>query len=164
MYVYLQRDYYKMKKLIILLFLVSIAGAIFSQPVIPDRPWLQGDKPEIFQKLEISHDPQIERLVGLHIRKNEASKGIQGFRVEIFFSSALDARQKALNTKAAFLKDYPEVNVYVIYLSPDFKVRVGDFRTKNEALALMKKIQDRFPKAFIVPDIIEFPILYQQQP
>lgn len=148
-----------MKTSILWLFLVFIAGTCYAQPVNQDKPWPQGEKPEIFQKLGISHDPQIERLVGLHIRKNEASKGIQGFRVEIFFSSALDARQKALNTKAAFLKEYPDINVYVIYLSPDFKVRVGDFRTKNEALALMKKIQDRFPKAFIVPDIIEFPIL-----
>jgi hypothetical protein len=150
---------WKMEKTIILLFLVFMSGSLIAQPLIPEKSGQTSNRPEILQQQGVSQDPQIERLVGLHIQKNEATKGIQGFRVEIFFSSALDARQKALTTKAAFLRDYPEVNVYVIYISPDFKVRVGDFRTKNEALALMKKVQDRFPKAFIVPDIIEFPIL-----
>ena len=95
----------------------------------------------------------------MHIRKNESTRGINGFRVEIFFSSALDARQRALQTKAAFLKDYPDINAYDIYVSPDWKVRVGDFRTKSEALSMIKKIQDRFPKAFLVPDLINYPNL-----
>jgi hypothetical protein len=117
------------------------------------------DQPAIFVKLGIEQDPEIVRLVGTHIRNNESVRRISGYRVEIFFSSSLDARQKALETKTTFLRENPDVAVYVLYVSPDFKVRVGDFRTKNEALHLMKKIQGRFPKAFIVPDNIELPSL-----
>ena len=117
------------------------------------------DTPEILQGLDVKQDPRLTRLIGLHIRNNEKMKKISGYRVEIFFSSALDARQKALQTKTEFLREYPDINIYVVYVSPDFKVRVGDFRSKNEALELMKKIQGRFPKAFIVPDSIEYPSL-----
>lgn len=124
-----------------------------------NNPGAFNSTPEIFQNLDVRQDPRLSRLIGLHIRNNEKMKKISGYRVEIFFSSALDARQKALQTKSAFLRDYPDINIYVLYVSPDFKVRVGDFRTKNEALELMKKIQGRFPKAFIVPDTIEFPSL-----
>jgi len=148
-----------MKKVFILIPLFFIWGGILAQSVAPGYSLIQDSRPGIFQKLGLEQDPEVIRLVELHIRKNESLKGINGFRVEIFFSSALDARQKALQTKAAFLRDYPNMNVYVIYVSPDFKVRVGDFRTKNEALALMKLVQNQFPKAFIVPDIIEFPNL-----
>lgn len=148
-----------MKRLFLLITLFFAGGYILAQPFATENPATQNPIPEIFQKLEIEQDPEIMRLVGLHIRKNESIRGMQGFRVEIFFSSALDARQRALQTKAAFLRDYPDVNVYVIYISPDFKVRVGNFRTKSEALAMIKQIQDRFPKAFLVPDIIEFPNL-----
>ncbi|MFZ5430045.1 MAG: SPOR domain-containing protein [Bacteroidota bacterium] len=148
-----------MKKAVVWFILVLAGIMAGAQPLLPEETGQQNSRPEIFQRLNISQDPQIERLVGMHIRKNESSRGIQGYRVEIFFSSALDARQKALSTKTAFLRDFPDINVYVIYISPDFKVRVGDFRTKNEALALMKKVQDRFPKAFIVPDNIEYPSL-----
>ncbi len=148
-----------MKKVFILIPLFFIWGEILGQSVATGYTLIQDNRPGIFQKLGIEQDPELIRLVELHIRKNESIKGMNGFRVEIFFSSALDARQKALQTKATFLRDYPDMNVYVIYVSPDFKVRVGDFRTKNEALALMKLVQNQFPKAFIVPDIIEFPNL-----
>jgi hypothetical protein len=124
-----------------------------------DNPGAQSNTPEILQDLDVRQDPRLTWLIGLHIRNNEKMNKTSGYRVEIFFSSALDARQKALQTKTTFLRDYPDINVYVLYVSPDFKVRVGDFRTKNEALELMKKIQGRFPKAFIVPDNIEYPSL-----
>jgi hypothetical protein len=80
--------------------------------------------------------------------------------VEIFFSSELNARQKAQNIKNEFLSSYSGYSAYISYISPDFKVRVGDFRTKNEALKLMKEIQGQFPKAFVVPDVIELPKLF----
>ena len=148
-----------MKPVFILFALLMTCSILKGQDGFRDSMVPQDPLPEIFQRLYAEPDTQLARLVSLHIRKNESTRGVQGFRVEIFFSSTLDARQKALQTKAAFLKDFPGPNVYVIYVSPDFKVRVGDFRTKNEALAMMKKIQHLFPKAFIVPDIIEFPTL-----
>jgi hypothetical protein len=74
----------------------------------------------------------------------------------------LKAKDKAFNQKVKFLSKYPEYDVHVKYKAPDFKVRVGDFRTKNEALKLQKKIQQDYPGAFIVPDIIDFPLLKQQ--
>lgn len=148
-----------MNRLLVFPTLLLIWIFINIQPVTAQQAGYRSPQTDIFQKLGIDQPAQFKRMVELHIRKNESERGMNGFRVEIFFSSALDARQKALQVKTAFLKEYPDINSYVIYVSPDFKVRVGDFRTKNEALALMKQIQARFPKAFIVPDIIEFPNL-----
>lgn len=148
-----------MKRLFLLITLLIAGGYLLAQPLATGNISTQYPTPEIFQKLGIEQDPELIRLVGMHIRKNESTRGINGFRVEIFFSSALDARQRALQTKAAFLKDYPDINAYDIYVSPDWKVRVGDFRTKSEALSMIKKIQDRFPKAFLVPDMINYPNL-----
>lgn len=148
-----------MKRLFLLITLLIAGGYLLAQPLATGNISTQYPTPEIFQKLGIEQDPELIRLVGMHIRKNESTRGINGFRVEIFFSSALDARQRALQTKAAFLKDYPDINAYDIYVSPDWKVRVGDFRTKSEALSMIKKIQDRFPKAFLVPDLINYPNL-----
>ncbi len=148
-----------MKSLFILITLIIASSVAYTQPVQTTQPEIQNPVADIFFRPGMDQDTELIKLVGLHIRKNETARGINGFRVEIFFSSALDARQRAIQAKAAFLKDYPDESVYVIYVSPDFKVRVGDFRTKSEALAMMKKIQNRFPKAFLVPDLIEFPSL-----
>jgi len=148
-----------MKKFLFLLTVLTVAVTAAAQPDAGANPAVQGTQPEIFRKLSSPQDSSLVKLVELHIQRNERNQKISGYRVEIFFSSGLDARQKALQTKSAFLRDYPDMNVYILYVSPDFKVRVGDFRTKNEALRLMKQVQDRYPKAFIVPDNIEFPNL-----
>ena len=115
---------------------------------------------DIFQKLKLEQDPRLVELVHLHIRRNQEGGLVQGFRVEIFFSSELNARQKAQSMKNEFLSSHSGYNAYISYVSPDFKVRVGDFRTKNEALKFMKEIQGQFPKAFVVPDMIELPKLF----
>ena len=86
---------------------------------------------------------------------------MKGFRVEIFFSSELDAKTQALDKKVEFLSKYPDYAVHIKYDAPNFRVRVGDFRTKNEALKLYKKIEQDYPVAFIVADKIEFPLLKQ---
>lgn len=112
---------------------------------------------DIFLKLDIHQDPDMMDLVNLHIRRNLQGGQAQGYRIEIFFSSDLDARHRAQKHKTDFLTSYPGYNVYVTYVSPDFKVRVGDFRTRNEALRFMKEIQGQFPRAFVVPDLIELP-------
>jgi hypothetical protein len=131
-----------------------------SQTNPSDTYLLPGSQPDIFRKLNINQDPRMEELVKLHIRKSQHGGKIPGFRVEIFFSSEMNARQKAQSMKGEFLAAYPDINVYVTYVSPDFKVRVGDFKTRNEALKLMNEIQNQFPKAFVVPDIIELPKLF----
>ena len=86
-------------------------------------------------------------------------EGMNGFRVEIFFSSKMDAREQARKVKAEFLSEFPEHTVHIKFVAPNFRVRAGDFRTKNEALKLYKSIQRDYPAAFIVPDVIDFPLL-----
>jgi len=46
-----------------------------------------------------------------------------------------------------------------VYDDPNFKVYIGGYRVKSEALKLLKTIQKDFPSAFIVYDIIDFPDL-----
>ena len=92
------------------------------------------------------------------IEKNRKMDGMEGFRVEIFFSSQFDALEQSKAHKVKFLSSYPDYEVHILYDAPNFKVRIGDFRTKNEALKLLKEIDRDYPMAFIVPDKIKFPV------
>lgn len=129
----------------------------YSQSVQQDNSTLIKQTPDIFQKINSKQDSDLVDLVNLHIRRNQQGGNMQGFRVEIFFSSELNARQKAQNIKNEFLTAFPTYNVYISYFSPDFKVRVGNFRTRNEAIKAMNEIKGQFPRAFVVPDLIELP-------
>ena len=113
----------------------------------------------ILEDMRIDQDTRVKKMLKWHIQDNQRREGMEGFRIEIFSSSALNAKERALNKKVEFLSEYPDNNVHVKFSAPVFKVRIGDFRNKREALGTYKKIQKDYPGAFIVPDIINFPVL-----
>ncbi|HKJ80158.1 MAG TPA: SPOR domain-containing protein [Prolixibacteraceae bacterium] len=152
-----------MRRLFLLTFCLLISQLLTAQVLFPGEQELTAtDTIEILNNLDIEQDPRLAKMLSWHIENNKNRNGIEGFRVEIFFSSAMNALERAQQQKVKFLSKYPEKNVHIQFAAPNFKVRVGDFRTKNEALKLQKQIQRDYPSAFIVPDIITFPLLKQE--
>ena len=151
-----------MRRIFLLILSLFICRTLLAQAVFPEEHNARVDSIPVLSRLNVNQDPRLGKMLGWHIENNKKRDGIQGYRVEIFFSSALNAKEKALQKKVDFLSLYPEYDVHVKFAAPNFKVRVGDFRTKNEALKLQKKIEDDYPGAFIVPDIIEFPLLKRE--
>ncbi len=150
-----------MRLFYVLVLSMLISQVVISQVVISNESRRETKLPEILNNLTVNQDPRISQMLSWHIENNKIKNKIEGFRVEIFFSSAPDAKEKALKKKVEFLSLYPENTVHVMYVSPNFRVRVGDFRTKNEALKLYREIKNSYPVAFIVADQIDFPLLKQ---
>ena len=107
--------------------------------------------------VNIYQDYQIEELVLQHVEKNKKTKGIPGYRINIFSESGQNARQRWVAVEDTFMKYYPEVPSYRDYQEPNFKIYVGDFRTKVEALQFHKRIRYKYPKSFIVNTRINYP-------
>lgn len=59
-----------------------------------------------------------------------------------------------MEIKARFLQKYPETGTYLEYQSPQFKLRVGDFRSRAEADLFVNEVRKSFSAAFVVPDKI----------
>ncbi len=111
--------------------------------------------------INIYQDIRIEDLVLQHIEQNKKQTGIPGYRINIYFESGLSARQQAMALRDTFNVYFSEIPSYLEYQTPNFKVYVGDFRTKAEALKFYKIIRRRYPKAFIVNDQINYPRIVQ---
>jgi len=116
-------------------------------------------KEEVWQTgtITVRQDPRIQDIVNRQIQKNKRKKGIDGYRIQLLFNSGPTARDQAIRTKVEFLSAFPDYPVYVLYQSPFYKVRIGDFRTKREALKVYHQILRKYPTAFIVKDIVRFP-------
>ena len=56
--------------------------------------------------------------------------------------------------KQEFVAKHPDMNAYVTYQQPNFKVRLGDFRTRLEASKFLKQIGSEYSSSFIVPEEI----------
>lgn len=117
----------------------------------------------ILQNLHVMQDARIDTMLKRYNAMNKRKNGTDGYRLEIFFSSGIHAKEKAMEVKTEFLKNFPDVPAYLIFTSPDFKVRVGDFRTRDDALALKDRIKRLYPNAFLAKDIIQFPKLYSEK-
>lgn len=107
--------------------------------------------------LTIVADPRVSELVEMHREESLRKKGLDGFRIQIYSGSGDNSKQEAYKVKSNFLSLYPSIEVYIVFQAPEFKVRVGNFRDKSEALATKELIQKHYPSPFIVEDFISFP-------
>lgn len=83
-------------------------------------------------------------------RDNNSKRKVIGFRIRIFFDNKQQARELSSQVVEEFKLLYPEVGVYRKYENPYFKVTVGDFRTKSEAMKFLHEVKKLYPAAFIV--------------
>ncbi|MBK8806262.1 MAG: SPOR domain-containing protein [Bacteroidales bacterium] len=109
--------------------------------------------------ISINQDTRVQYLLNKHIKINEGSQTIKGWRIQIYNSSGKESKEQAKKVREKFLAKYPDVSAYLIYQPPYFKIRIGDFRTKQEAFYLYKDISSMFPVLYYVSDEINFPAI-----
>jgi hypothetical protein len=80
-----------------------------------------------------------------------------GYRIQVHFGSD---RVGAGTAKSDFSSKYPSCPSYLTYQQPYFKVCVGDFRNKLEAVDMLNKIKKDYPGAFVIRDKINPPPLH----
>ncbi len=79
-----------------------------------------------------------------------------GYRVQIYFGGN---RQKASEIKMEFSNQHPDVAAYLTYQQPNYKVRVGDYRSRFDARKIFLELEGKYPTTFIVPDDVRLPPL-----
>jgi len=150
----------------VIFFLGLMSSPVFAQTdtlgVYPAISSQTARMEELLGRLPIRQDPRITDLLVRHSQLNQKKRGFDGFRLEIFFSSESQAREKATRVKNDFNLTFPTIPAYVMFQTPNFKVRIGDFRNKSEALKSKAYIASKYPNAFIVKDNIRFPELYTE--
>lgn len=112
-------------------------------------------------ELNIIQDQRADTLMSRYILSNRFLKGgMEGFRIQIFRNSTRTAREESNKVRADFMVIYPEITSYIDYAEPGwFLVRVGDFRTKMEGTKSLYTIRKKYPNAYFVKCIINFPDL-----
>ncbi|TXC85077.1 SPOR domain-containing protein [Luteibaculum oceani] len=98
-------------------------------------------------------EPSVSSLIERFQSSKAADPRIDGYRVQLYFGT----REKATETKTEFLKKFPTVKSYITWLEPNFRVRVGNFRTQLEAESFLQRIKRYFPTAYVVSERIDLP-------
>ena len=106
----------------------------------------------------IYRDPRVDSLIKKQIQINEVTtrdsrRNIPGFRIQVASSND---RNQVFNIKTKIYQLYPELKPYLIYQPPNYKLKVGNFKTPEEADPYLQKLIQNFPSGiYLVPDIIE---------
>lgn len=104
--------------------------------------------------VEVIQDEKIAQLAEQYRKMSANNAEIDGYRVQIFFDSGSNSKNKAASVKVEFESLYPEAKPYLSYKEPYYRVRVGNFRSLIEAVGFQKKISTDYPNSFPVKDKI----------
>jgi len=97
--------------------------------------------------VRIYGDKRIAQLVEGKKSNGASRYSVSGYRVQVFSSNAQrTAKSDALRIEKQIRDEFPNQGVYVNYVSPFWKVRVGDFRTQSQAQAFRSELISAFPQ------------------
>jgi len=79
----------------------------------------------------IQVDPRVDSLIKKQIQINEVTtresrRNIPGYRIQVANSND---RNQVFSIKTKIYQAYPELKPYLIYQPPNYKLRVGNFKT-----------------------------------
>lgn len=109
------------------------------------------------RQVEIIQDDKVGLLLEKHIKINETLKTMEGFRIQIFSDSGNNSKTRAQAVQEEVAARFPEMGIYLSFKSPNYRIRVGDFRTRLDAQRFLTDISVEYPNAFIVNDMINLP-------
>lgn len=106
----------------------------------------------------INKDPRIDLLIRKQAEINEettreARRFIPGFRIQVINSSD---RNLVFAAKTKVYQQFPELKPYLMYQAPNYKLKVGNFKTQEEAEEYSKQLSKLFPSGvYVIRDTIE---------
>ena len=109
--------------------------------------------------VKITQSENITKVLHLHLEVQRKSNQKNGYRICIFADSGQEANRKAERVRSVFMSMYRNIQPYKIFNSPFWRVYVGDFKTKSEAMKFLRTLERNFPNAYIVYDVISESVL-----
>lgn len=143
---------------LIILFLLTSSTGVFAQlsgtRLIRDLQY-SGEG----GRITIIENEDIVKLIDKHLNEESKLNGIIGYRIRIYSNSGKQARIDGPKVQANFISKYEGVRAYYTFDSPFYRLYVGDFRTRSEAIKFLKEIERDYPDAFIIRTKINYPAL-----
>ena len=102
--------------------------------------------------VKIESTAEIDDMISQKKEYNKSSGTIKGYKIQLFYGNEKDAYEIKDEFKAIF----PEISTKIIFSSPEWKVQVGNYKTRLEADNALVEIKIDFPNAIIFATDIEF--------
>ncbi len=98
------------------------------------------------QNITITQDPKFEQLLNEKRKINTSLTVNDSYKIQIFSGNSENAK-KTLNE---FRLEFKEIDATIIFNTPNYKVWVGNFRTRIEAEKTLADIKDLYKNALLI--------------
>ena len=98
------------------------------------------------QNSTINQDPKFEQLLNEKRKINTSLTVNDSYKIQVFTGSS-EIAKKTLNE---FRQEFTDIDATIVFNTPNYKVWVGNFRTRIEAEKTLINIKDRYKNVLLI--------------
>ena len=121
----------------LLAFILMIPGLLLSQEN-------EGD-------LRVESSASVKELIAQKIAHNKEQNSYPGYKIQIYYGS----EKECYEIKDEFTSLFPDIPTSIIFSTPQWKLQVGEYRSRLEADKSIQSIKKEYPSAIVLATEIE---------
>ncbi len=121
----------------VLAFILMIPGVLLSQEN-------EGD-------LRVESSASVKELIAQKIAYNKEQNSYPGYKIQIYYGS----EKECYEIKDEFTSLFPDIPTSIIFSTPQWKLQVGEYRSRLEADKSIQSIKKEYPSAIVLATEIE---------
>ena len=101
--------------------------------------------------VRIESSAHIDEMVAQKKDYNKTVETLQGYKIQIYYGS----EKECYEVKDEFSSLFPNIATSIIFSTPQWKLQIGNYRTRLEADHAMVNIKKEYPAAIVLASEIE---------
>lgn len=101
--------------------------------------------------LRVETPAGVDELVAQKIAFNKEQNSYPGYKIQIYYGS----EKECYEIKDEFTALFPDIPTSIIFSTPQWKLQVGEYRTRLEADKSIQSIKKEYPSAIVLATDIE---------
>ena len=101
--------------------------------------------------LRVESSARVNELVAQKMEYNKTVDSYPGFKIQIYYGS----EKECYEIKDEFRAMYPDIPTSIVFSTPQWKLQVGNYRTRLEADKSILAIKKEYPSAIVLAAEIE---------
>jgi hypothetical protein len=101
--------------------------------------------------VKIETNAKIDEIIAKKKQFNKSLKEVNGYKIQLFYGNEKNSHK----IKEKFKALYPKIDATIIFSSPQWKVQVGNYRTRLEADRNLVEIKKEYSGAIVIASEIE---------
>lgn len=101
--------------------------------------------------VRIESSAHVDQMLAQKKEYNKSLEKFQGFKIQIYYGS----EKKCYEVKDEFTSLFPDIATSIIFSTPQWKLQIGNYRTRLEADHAMVGIKKEYPSAIVLATEID---------